>query len=411
MRPTIRLGRVAGVRVGLHWSVVGIVLLVAVGLAGYNFPAVFPGYPTFAYVVAGVVAALLLLCSLLAHEVAHAVVARRNGLEVEGITLWLLGGVAQLRGEPRGPGADFRIAAVGPLASFLVALVFAVASWVGVNAGIGRLSVGVMAYLAVINVILAVFNLVPAAPLDGGRVLRAALWAWRGDRVQAAVWATRAGRGFGFLLIVLGVVTLLAGNGGGLWWILLGWFVVNMAAAEEQQARVGAALSGLRVRDVMTEHPQTVGGEQTVANFLTDVAVVRMHSTYPLVDNEGRLRGLVTLNRLREVPRERRGHTTLWEIARPPHEVPQAEPDEPLSSVLPRLEQPGDGRILVQHEGRIVGIISPSDISRAVARRGFTVGGRAGADFGQDTSRPPENWWYPGKGDQYPPRRDDHPQR
>jgi len=397
MTETIRVGRLAGVRVGLHWSVVGIVLLVVIGLAGYQLPVVFPGYPVVAYWLAGLGAAVLFVCSLLAHEMAHAIVARRNGVQVEGITLWLLGGVARLRGEARTPGAELRIALVGPVTSVVVGVVLAGVAWLAAVAGAGTLTVGVLVYLAVVNAVLAVFNMVPAAPLDGGRVLRAALWAWRGDRFRAAVWAARAGRGFGFLLIVLGVVRLLTRDTGGLWWMLLGWFVVNVAGAEEQQARAGAALAGIRVRDVMSERLDIADGRWTVEDFLRGVAAaVRPHSAYPLLDEAGRVRGLVTLKRLRAVPPERRSTTSLQQVACPPDEMAWAEPDEPLATVLPRMAQCTDGRVVVGQAGRAVGIVSPSDVSRAAGRVGFGVGLAGGADLAQETPAPPPDWWYPG---------------
>ena len=182
MRPSIPLGRIAGIKVGINVSVFLIVVILVGGLTTGQLPAAFPDRSITAYVIAAIIAAVLFLASLLAHELAHSLVARRNGIEVESIVLWLLGGVAQLRGEARTPGADFRIAIVGPLTSLGLAIGFGLAT-----AGLGLLGVtglptGVLAYLAATNAMLAVFNLIPAAPLDGGRVLRAALWRWRGER-------------------------------------------------------------------------------------------------------------------------------------------------------------------------------------------------------------------------------------
>lgn len=310
MKDTIPLGRFAGVRIGLHWSVVGIVALVTVGLGAYWLPAAFPGHTTAAYVLGGIAAAVLLVCSLLGHELAHAVVARRNGVAVEGITLWLLGGIARLRGEARTAGADLRIAVIGPVASAVLAVVFGVADGAAIRLGANELIVAVVGYLAVLNAALAVFNLVPAAPLDGGRVLRAVLWAWRGDRFRAAVWAAWAGRGFGFLLIVAGIVEVLVRSVNGLWWVLLGLFIVNVACAEERQARIGVALAGVRVRDVMSSPVETAEAGQSAAALLDEAAVGRRHPVFPVVDEETRqLRGLVTLHHLRALPTEARGRS------------------------------------------------------------------------------------------------------
>lgn len=381
MKSTVKLGRIAGVGIGVHWSVLAIVVLVVAGLSAH-FPRVVPGYPWGAYLLAAVLAAVLFVASLLAHEMAHAIVAQRNGVEVEGITLWLLGGVAQLRGEAATPGGEFRISVIGPVTSLLAAGVFGAAAWLADLADLNKLVVAVGGYLAAVNVLLAVFNTIPAAPLDGGRILRAAVWAWRGDRLTATVAAARAGRVFGFTLIALGLLRAIGGAGGGLWWILLGLFIVTMASAEEQHARTSTALAGIRVRDVMTDHPETADGDRTITEFLHDTALLRRHSAFPLVDQAGRLQGLVTLNRIRAVPAERRATTLLREVACPPDEVPRAQPDEPLSELLPRLRGCADGRALVFRDGAMLGIVSPSDISRAAALHGLGVQiGTGGADI------------------------------
>ncbi|SFB19360.1 Zn-dependent protease (includes SpoIVFB) [Amycolatopsis marina] len=385
MTETVRLGRILGVRVGLHWSVLGIVLLLVLGLSTTQLPDVLPGYPAWAYVLTAVAIALLFAISLLAHEVSHAVVARRNGIEVDGITLWLLGGVARLRSEPRTPGADLRVAVIGPLTSIGCGALFGLAAFLVSIGDLHPLLRVLFLYLAGVNVLLAVFNMIPAAPLDGGRVLRAAVWAWRGDRLMAAVWSARAGRWFGFLLITLGLVRLLLGYGLGLWWILIGLFVVHVASAEEQRARLGTALSGMRVDDVMTPEPDTAHGDRNVSDFLRDVALVRRHSAFPLLDDSGRLQGMVTLNRLRGVAPGERERTPLRAVACPPAEIVLAEPGEPLTALLPRLGSCADGRALVYDRGTLVGIVTPSDVSRAVALSGLGVTWHEGADVTNET--------------------------
>jgi Zn-dependent protease/CBS domain-containing protein len=372
MRESIRLGRIAGINVGLNYSVIVIVVILVFGLAFGRFPEVQPGLSTWAYVVAGIASALLLLVSLLVHELAHAIVARRNGIEVSGITLWLLGGVAELRGEPRSAGADLRIAVVGPLASLAVGGVFAIAAVVASAATGPGLGVETLAYLAGINGILAVFNLVPAAPLDGGRVLRAFLWWRRGDRTSAAVIAARAGRAFGFILIALGFIQFVAGVGfGGLWLILIGLFLVGAASSEEQQTRVNAALHGVRVGDVMTPDPVVADAAQPVQELIDQVVLTHRFSTYPLVE-DGRLAGLVTLNRIRSTRPEERSTLRLGDIACPPEEIPTAHPDDPLTDLLPRMSGCTDGRAVVLGAGgRVVGLVSPSDISRAMQTSDF----------------------------------------
>jgi Zn-dependent protease len=368
MRASFRLGRIAGVPVGVNWSVLVIFLLIAWALSASQFPRAYPGHSVVAYVAAGLAAAVVFFLGLLAHEVAHAVVAKRNGIEVEGITLWLFGGVSELKGEARDPGAELRIAGVGPLVSLVIGLFFGAIAVLLALAGPHGLLLGALSWLAGINVLLAVFNVLPAAPLDGGRLLRAAVWKATGDRTRASVVAARAGWVLGALLIGLGLWQFLAGSGvGGLWLALIGWFLIGAAGAEERQARMGSALRGIRVGEVMTPQPQTASGEMTVADFVDHYLFAYRHSALPLTE-DGRPVGLVTLDRVRGIPADRREATTLAEVSCRADELVLANPDEQLSDLLPRLSQCADGRALVVTDQRLVGIVSPSDISRAVQR-------------------------------------------
>jgi Zn-dependent protease/CBS domain-containing protein len=368
MRASFRLGRVAGVPVGVNWSVLVIFALIAWGLTARQFPAAYPDEPGWAYLLAGLSAAVVFFLGLLAHEVSHAVVARRNGIGVRGITLWLFGGVAELTGEARDPGAELRIAGVGPLVSLLIGMFFGGVALVLAMAGQEGLPLGAFSWLAGINLLLAFFNVLPAAPLDGGRLLRAAVWRWTGDRTRAAVVAARAGRVLGVLLIGAGLAQFLLGAAvGGLWLALIGWFLIGAAGAEERQARVDTALRGVRVADVMTAQPQTVAAELTVADFVAHYLFAYRHTALPLTVQD-RPVGLVTLDRVRQVPADRRAGTTLGEVSCRPDELVLADPDEELTELLPRLSGCADGRALVVVEGRLVGIVSPSDISRAVQR-------------------------------------------
>lgn len=390
MRATIPLGRIGGVTVGLNVSVLFIVAILVFGLAFGRFPLVFPGLSAAAYLLAGVVSAVLFLASLLAHELAHALMAKRHGVEVERITLWLLGGMAELRGEPRTPGADLRIAVVGPATSLAAGLVFGVLAVLATALGAAPLVTGMFVYLGGVNVLLAVFNLIPAAPLDGGRVLRAALWSRWGDRGRAAIAAARAGRVFGYVLIAFGFLQVVLGAGfNGLWLALIGLFLVNAASAEEQQAQVGAALRGILAGDVMSADPVTSRPDETVAALIDDVVMRRRLSTYPLVDEDGSFAGLVTLNRIRQVPPEARPVTRLRDIACPPGEVPAATPEEPLTDLMKRMSGCADGRAVVLNPGgRLVGVLTPSDISRAIQTSGLHAGDPYPTPRGADLTVP-----------------------
>ena len=247
MRLTVRLGRILGIPVGVNAGVLVMVVLVSAGLAFGSLPAGHPGRPLPVYLVAGGIAAVLFIASLLAHELAHAVVARATGVEVEGITLWLLGGVAQLRGEARSAAAELAIAAVGPATSVALGALFAAVTAGLSAAGERGLPVAVAGYLAMANVALAVFNLVPAAPLDGGRVLRAAVWRATGDRFRAARVAAGAGRVFGLLLILAGVARVLfgAGLGGCGWYCSAGsWYTRRPPSSSRPSWVAGYTASG-----------------------------------------------------------------------------------------------------------------------------------------------------------------------
>ncbi|WP_336213821.1 site-2 protease family protein [Nonomuraea sp. LPB2021202275-12-8] len=368
MRSSIRLGRIGGVSVGLNVSVLFIVAILVFGLAFGRFPAVYPGLSPVAYVLAGLASAVLFLASLLAHELAHALMARRHGIEVSQITLWLLGGVAELRGEPRSPGADLKIAVVGPLTSLAAGALFGGVALLLSAVWGPSLVAGMFGYLAGVNVLLAVFNLIPAAPLDGGRVLRAALWARSGDRAGAAIAAARAGRVFGYVLIALGFLQVVTGLGfNGLWLALIGLFLVNAASAEEQQTRIGTALYGVRVGDVMTARPIVAHPDETVAELIDRVVMRERLSTYPLVGDDGAFAGLVTLNRIRRVEPAQRATFRLRDIACPPDEVPRTRPDEALTELLPRMSGCTDGRaVVLDADGHLVGLLTPTDISRAI---------------------------------------------
>ncbi|MFC7550262.1 site-2 protease family protein [Plantactinospora sp. GCM10030261] len=370
MRASFRLGKVAGVPVGVNWSVLVIFALLVWGLAGNQFPRVYPDRPGWAYVLAGIAAAVVFFLGLLAHEISHAIVAKRNGIEVDSITLWLFGGVAQLRGEARTPGAELRIAGIGPLVSLVIGLAFgAVAGLIALSGDERGLLFGSLAWLAGINLVLAVFNVLPAAPLDGGRLLRAALWKWRGDRAWAAIASARAGRVLGAVLIGIGLWQFFTGaTVGALWLALIGWFLIGAAVAEERQAQVGVALHGVRVDEVMTPNPQTVTPDVNVGDFVDHYLWAYRHTALPLVV-DGRPTGLVTLDRVRRVPADERAGTTLGEVSCRGEELVLARPEEPLLEVLPRLSAGTDGRALVvAADGQLVGIVSPSDISRAVQR-------------------------------------------
>ena len=368
MRQTFSLGRISGIRIGVNWSVLLIVALIAYGLAVGQFPAEVPHHPEAEYIVAGIVTAVAYIGSLLVHELAHALVARHNGVKVEDITLWLLGGVSRLQGEFPSPGAELRVAGAGPLSSLLLGGLFVLVAWLAGAGGGPSVVIAALAWLGGINILLAVFNVIPAAPLDGGRLLRAVLWAITKDKLKSEIWSARSGQVFGWILAIVGIYLVLAlRDYSWLWFVLLGWFLISAATAENQQAVLQSRLRTVAVREIMTANPVTVPASATVAQFLNDYLPWSRHSAFPVVA-DGQTVGLVTVQRINRVPAGERGQTTVRDVACPLSEVAQARPDEPVSDVLSSLNECSEGRALVFDGGHLVGIVSSSDISRALQR-------------------------------------------
>ncbi len=367
MRDAIPLGRIAGFPVNVHWSVLVILWLFTWSLAS-TLPGSVKGYSPVAYWAAGACGALVLLASLVAHELAHAVVARRAGVSVGSVTLWLFGGVTTLGGEAKTPRAAFRIAIAGPATSLALAAIFGGLVAALPTVGAAPIVVGVASWLAGINLLLGLFNLLPGAPLDGGRVLRAFLWRRHGDSVRASIGAAHAGRVVAFILIALGLAEfLLGGLVGGVWLAFIGWFIFAASREEEMRISTQQMFSGVRVGDAMTARPHTAPGWISVDDFVQRYVLGDRHSAYPVVDQNGSVSGLITLRQLRDVAPGRRGATTVGEVAQPLHEVPSGVPQEPLTALLERMAPAGPrSRALVFEGGQVVGIVTLTDVARLI---------------------------------------------
>ena len=369
MDGSVRVGTVAGIPVVANWSLLVVFWLIACGLATGGLPSAHPGYMENAYWAAGIATALLFYLALLAHELSHAIAARRRGIAVEGITLWLFGGVTRMSGEATTPRDAFRVAVVGPAVSLSAAAVFAGVAFVLDTAGAPALLDGMAAWLARMNLILAAFNLIPAAPLDGGRILQSFLWWRRGDHLSAAVSAATAGRGMGYVLIALGLLQFSAGTGlGAVWLVFLGWFLLVAARSEQLAAEARLHLEGVRVADVMTSDMVVAPGWVTIEAFLEDYGFRHPFSSFPVTRFDGSMGGLVTLNRLKEVPADQRRAMRVLDVATGIHEVPATHAEASLLDIVGEMSRSADGRALVFDDGRLVGIVSPRDIAYALHR-------------------------------------------
>jgi Zn-dependent protease len=379
MRQTIPLGRIAGIRIGAHWSVMVMVALIGWLLGAGVLPAATPGEPAAAYWAVAVPGALAFIAALLAHELAHSLLARRYGVPVTSITLWALGGVSELGSEPPTAAADLRIAAAGPATSAAAGLIFGGLAAVVRAAGGPRIAVAALGWLAVMNIFLAAFNLLPGAPLDGGRILRAILWTRYGDRARAAQSAATAGRVLGAMLIAFGLSEFLFWtDSSGLWLALIGMFVMSAAAAEAAAGTAAAALAGLRVGDVMTPDPDTGVTWMSVADFIAEVALKSGQSEFPVIGPGGSLAGVTGLSRLAQVPADRRASTTLGQvmISVPPGYV--ARPDDPAAPLLSRPPLAGDLAAIVVRDDRITGIVTLTRLRQIIRREALRPRGTPG---------------------------------
>ncbi|WP_375336148.1 site-2 protease family protein [Nocardia sp. SYP-A9097] len=333
-KASLPLGRIAGVRISAHWSA-----LVTVGLFTWILGVYLSG--TGSAVIVWTTAAggaLALIACLVAHELAHSIVARHNGVQVQGIVLWLLGGVSELTDEPRDARADLKIALAGPGTSLLLAAGAALGAGASALISPDGPVTAMLIWLATVNTVLAVFNMLPGAPLDGGRVLRALLW-WRGgDRLRAASTAARSGQTLGLALILAGIAeVILVGQFGGLWLVLLGWFLRSAAQSESVLAGLRHNLGDTRVREVMSTEPMAVPVDWSIPSMLGSAAAQTKHRVFPVVDAAGHPGGVLAWSDLAAIPEPARPSTRLGDIARHVPAAAIAAPDDLLADVAARI--------------------------------------------------------------------------
>lgn len=360
-RHTIPLGSVAGIPIGLDYSWFLIFGLLTWMLATRHFPAEFPGWAPSLYWSVGAATAILFFVSVLLHELGHSAVALHYRIPVRSITLFVFGGVAQIGAEPPNAGAEFRIAIAGPLVSFALAVLF-----YALQTAAGELQslYALAKYLAYINLALGVFNLIPGYPLDGGRVFRAVVWAITHNLQRATLIAATVGRGFGFLLIVLGVWQMLGGNLiGGLWIAFIGWFLESAAAAQTVQVAFRGALAGHTVSQAMSGHCPTVSANMTVRDLVDQriLGTGRTGQRCFLVNVGDTAVGLVTLARIKEVPQSDWAATTAAQAMLPLEGSKHVSPDTPLATAMLLMARDGVNQLPVVSNGKAVGMLSRED--------------------------------------------------
>lgn len=371
MRGSLKLFRVAGIDIEVNVSWLIILVLLTSSLALSWFPLSVPGYSPVAYWALGLLAALLLFASVLVHELSHSLVARARGLPVKSITLFIFGGVSDIEREPQSAGVEFQMAFVGPLTSLVIGAL-ALGGWILIGSTV-PLASALFFYLGLTNVVLAVFNLIPGFPLDGGRVLRSIIWKATGSLRTATVWAARVGQGFAMLLILGGIFLFFDGDFiDGLWFGFIGWFLLQAAQAENTEVALETTLKGVTVGELMTPPPATAQGATPLQQLVDAYVLPYGIRTIPVM-REATLVGLLTLEDIRRVPRDRWPWTPAEAAMTPLAQLQVARADEGLSDALTRLAQRDINQLpVVDTYGRLVGMLNRDQVLRYLeVRRGL----------------------------------------
>jgi len=362
-----KVGSIFGfeIRIDMSWFV--ILLLILWSFSQGVFPAQVPGQSSQVYLAMGFVGAILFFASLLAHELSHSLVARAKGIPVEGITLFIFGGIARTGREAETPADEFMIAGVGPLTSLGIGVLFGGFWQIGLLLGVTPAVTAVAGYLAFLNVVLAIFNLMPGFPLDGGRLFRSIVWRVTGDFTTATRWASAGGKALGLVLIGLGVLQLFGGATlGGLWFIFIGWFLRNAAVMSLRQHLVRSLLDGVLASEMMSADPEVVPPSLTLEELVESHFLRKRHQAFPVVD-DGRPVGLVTLQHVKDVPRDSWRSRRVRDVMRDVSEL-TVESHDSMTHALEQMEVASERRVLVVDEDRLVGIISGSDVATWLQR-------------------------------------------
>jgi Zn-dependent protease/CBS domain-containing protein len=371
---SVRIGRLAGVPIGIQPLWLVIVALITWSLGAVYYPDEVSGIAPLAAYALGLLSALLLFASILLHELGHAVVARRHGVEIGEIDLWLLGGVARMKGYPKTAGDELRFALAGPAVTLAIAVAFGLV-WAALPASGPDALQAVVAYQLLINAAILVFNLLPAFPLDGGRVARALIWRWTGDLTRATTTAAAIGRGFGFGMIALGVFGAAAGAVSGIWLAVVGFFVIVAAKAEEGGLRVRTAFAGREAGRLMSFPAVTVPAGISVADAVEGFFVRYRYTAFPVVDGR-RPVGLIDVEAVERVPVGRRASTMVGEAAVTGPEIVVDEHQD-VAELLERPLFERVGRVVVVTESGELGILSVTDVNRVL--RALDLSGAGGA--------------------------------
>jgi Zn-dependent protease len=359
-----KIGTIMGIPIRIHFSWLIVFGLLTWLLSSRYFPQVTPDLPFVSYWISGVLAALLLFASVAFHELAHSYVAQKYRLTIESITLFIFGGVAQLKGDPPHPRAEFWIAIAGPLSSFFLSAFF----YILMMSTAGG-SKPLFAYLAQINFIIGVFNLIPGFPMDGGRVLRSAIWGKKKDYFYATQKASSIGRGIGLFFIFFGLFSIFTGGMGGLWLMFIGWFLYSAAQASYQQSTLQETLSGIKVKDIMVKDIVTLNPSVSLDEAVNQYFLRHGYGGFPVID-EGKFLGIITLKEVKNVPREDWGKTKVSEVYVRHDKKWEVFVNDDVTKALELMIKEDKGRIVVTERDKIIGLITRNGIARYVQIKG-----------------------------------------
>ena len=363
------LGKIFGIQFRLHYSWFIIFVLITVSLSWQYFPFVYPGWSKLTYWLTGIFTSLLFFSSVVAHELAHSLVGRANGIPVKSITLFIFGGVAHMTREAAHHGAELKMAAAGPASSLVIGGLFFLLHLL--TQGISEPIAAMAFWLAQINVVLAIFNLIPGFPLDGGRVFRSLLWRFSGDYKRSTRIATRVGQGIGYLFILAGIliIFLLPQQWfSGLWLAFIGWFLNNTASASYRQSQWQGALQGITASEMMTSNCPVVSSNVTVNRLVQEYIFTSGHRCF-LVADEGELKGILTLQNIKSVTQPNWEVTQVKNIMTPVEKLKVASPDQEALSVLEQMDENNINQMPVVNEGRVIGLIARDNLIRFLRTR------------------------------------------
>lgn len=357
----------AGIKIGIDISWFFIAILLTWTLADGYFPYYYPGFTSATYWVMGFIGMLGLFVCVTLHEMGHALVAKHYKMPISQITLFLFGGVAEIKQEPKTPKIEFLMAIAGPLVSLVLAIILYGVTLLGKHGGWPVPLVAITGYLALINLMLLIFNMVPAFPLDGGRIFRSILWGWKKNLEWATKVASRIGGGFGFLLMLLGILILFTGNFiSGFWLIILGYFLQKAASSSRTQYYIGKELSGVTVEKFMTKNPISVSPEVTIQEFVDKYVYQSYHHLYPVAEN-GKLLGYISLLEVKSLSAENWKNTLVEKVMVPSSLIQTVSPKTNALEAFNLMNETGYPLLLVVENGHLVGILTAQDLFKLIS--------------------------------------------